>query len=35
LDNDGKTPLELAKSHGRKEVVEILEAAEAAENNTP
>jgi hypothetical protein len=35
LDNDGKTPLELAKSHGREEVVEILEAAEAAENNTP
>jgi hypothetical protein len=35
LDNDGKIPLELAKSHGREEVVEILEAAVASEKNTP
>jgi hypothetical protein len=35
LDNDGKTPPELAKSHGREEVVEIFEAAVASENNTP
>jgi ankyrin repeat protein len=35
LGNDGKTPLELAKSHRREEVAELLEAAVALENNTP